>query len=233
MALINWPDGVGYAEFSEKPERARGPHVHRSAYTGAVHVSYGGGRRRRGVVVTPVQTRDGSIQPDISLMIQQISDPANQLRLERPQAVTSGTVTPSYLTAQVTRLVPPRRNERGVWQGWRIEWVAGAAAATSGGADTTAPTFVSAFIDGARLLVTYSETLDGMHVPSYRVSVDGVNAVLSGTRIAGATVVVTLQTAVVAGLTVTLTERTGGMRVRDTAGNEAARLGMTAVTNNT
>ena len=119
MAVIDWPAAFGYAEFSEQPHRSRGPYVHRSVFTGAVHVSYGGGSRRRGYVVTPVSTATGAVQPAITALVQQLSDPANQLRLHRPGAAAAG----PQMTANVTRIQPPERDERGVWRGWRLEFV--------------------------------------------------------------------------------------------------------------
>ncbi len=119
MAVIDWPAAFGYAEFSEQPHRSRGPYVHRSAFTGAVHVSYGGGRRRRGYVVTPASPANGEVQPAITALVQDLSDPANQLRLRRPGLAGLPAET---MTVHVTRIQPPERDERGVWRGWRLEF---------------------------------------------------------------------------------------------------------------
>ena len=123
MAVIRWPAEFGYEEYSEKPERSRGPYVHRSAFTGAVHVSYGGGRRRRGYVVTPVEKRSGAVQPAITALVQQLSDPANQLRLKPPRPIADGVPAADDLIVHVTRIQPPERDDRGVWRGWRLEFV--------------------------------------------------------------------------------------------------------------
>lgn len=119
MADIDWPEAFGYAAFSEQAIRSRGPHVHRSVYTGRPHVSYGGGRRRQGYVVTPVSTT-GMVQEEITALVQAISDPSNRLRLPLP---TTDTDVATWLTVHVTRIQPPERNERGTWRGWRLDWV--------------------------------------------------------------------------------------------------------------
>lgn len=118
MAVIDWPSEFGYAEISEMPERSRGPHVHRSVFTGKPHVSYGGGRRRRGYVVTPI-ANTGQTQALITSLVQKLSDPVNQLRLERPWV--SG--APERMTVHITRIQPPERDDRGIWRGWRLEFI--------------------------------------------------------------------------------------------------------------
>ena len=118
MAVIDWPATFGYAEFSEQPRRSRGPYVQRSAFTGKPHVSYGGGRRRHGRVVTPV-SRTGQVQTEITSLVQQLSDPANQLRFEMPRV--SGAA--QHLTVHVTNIRPPELDERGTWRGWVLEFV--------------------------------------------------------------------------------------------------------------
>ena len=128
MAIIDWPSAFGYAEFEEQPYRSRGPYVHRSVYTGAVHVSYGGGRRRHGSVTTPVSTATGVVQPEITALIAQVSDPANQLRLPRPLVRGRG-ISFDPMVVHVTRIRPPERDERGVWRGWQLEFIEIGAAA--------------------------------------------------------------------------------------------------------
>lgn len=117
MAVVAWPAAFGYAEFSEAPRRSRGPYVHRGVYDGTIHVSYGGGRRRRGHVITPV-SRTGAVQTAITALVQDVSDPANQMRIARP-GVAAGT----DIVVQVTGIRPPARDERGAWRGWRLDFV--------------------------------------------------------------------------------------------------------------
>ena len=120
MAVIDWPASLGYAEYSATPVHSRGPFVNRSAYTGKPHVAYGGGTRLRGYVVTPIAEARGTVAPEITRLIQTLSDPSNQLNLRIPGTET----TPSTVElVQPTRITPPERNAQGVWQGWRIDFI--------------------------------------------------------------------------------------------------------------
>ncbi|MEJ6020893.1 SwmB domain-containing protein [Ramlibacter sp. PS4R-6] len=121
----------------------------------------------------------------------------------------------------------------------------GATAVTNNTPDTTAPVFASATVNGATLVMTYTEltTLDAGHAPAagaFAVKVGGVARTVDTVSVnAGAkTVTLTLASAVTNGqaVTVAYTDPTGGNDVnaiQDAAGNDAATLAATAVTNNT
>ncbi|TLU87542.1 MAG: hypothetical protein FDX21_01535 [Chlorobium sp.] len=108
-------------------------------------------------------------------------------------------------------------------------------------ADTTAPVFVSAGVNGTTLVMTYSDTnnLDATHPPlstAFNVS----NHAVTGVAVDGVakTVTLTLGTAVVYGeaVTVSYTDPTTGndvSAIQDLAGNDAATLIGRSVTNNT
>ena len=108
--------------------------------------------------------------------------------------------------------------------------------------DTTAPSLVSATVNGATLVLTYNEALDPNSVPdsgnAWGVRVAGL---LVGARnnvaISGRKVTLTLASAVTRGQTVTITYDTsiaGTNPIQDLAGNDAATfLTARAVTNNT
>nr|WP_246371114.1 DUF4347 domain-containing protein [Phenylobacterium haematophilum] len=112
-------------------------------------------------------------------------------------------------------------------------------------ADVTAPAFVSAAVNGATLVMTYNEanTLDAVNGPaagSFAVMADGASVNVNSVAVnAGAkTVTLTLQSAVTAGqaVTVAYTDPSGGddaNAIQDAAGNDAASLPSTSVTNNT
>jgi uncharacterized repeat protein (TIGR02059 family) len=109
------------------------------------------------------------------------------------------------------------------------------------GGDTTAPTFVSAAVDttGTSLTLTYSEALDGTHPPAvgdFTVTADGQVVTVTGVTVVGSTVVLTLGTAVTAGqaVEVSYTDPTAGNdlnAIQDAAGNDAASLPATPVSN--
>ncbi|WP_308464226.1 SwmB domain-containing protein, partial [Acinetobacter bereziniae] len=109
------------------------------------------------------------------------------------------------------------------------------------GGDTTAPTFVSAAVDttGTSLTLTYSEALDGTHPPAvgdFTVTAGGQVVTVTNVAVVGSTVVLTLGTAVTAGQAVEVgyTDPTAGNDVnaiQDLAGNDAATLPTTSVTN--
>jgi uncharacterized repeat protein (TIGR02059 family) len=105
--------------------------------------------------------------------------------------------------------------------------------------DTTPPVFGSASVNGSTLVLTYSDVnnLDAAHAPS-----GGAFAVsghtVSGVAVSANTVTLTLATGVAHGeaVTVAYTDPTSGNdvnAVQDVAGNDAASLAATAVTNNT
>lgn len=112
--------------------------------------------------------------------------------------------------------------------------------------DTTPPVFDAATIDGDTLVLAYTEinALDADVAPprasSFAVVVGGVPAVIDAVAVDAAanTVTLTLATAATFGqaVTVAYTDPTGGddfRALQDTAGNDAASLPATAVTNET
>ena len=119
MAIIDYPSGLGYGSLTLSEQIPRGPHVHRSVYTGTLHTSYGGHPRYVGVLVTPISAHDGSEHLGIVEMVESISDSRNQLRILRP--TTDG--TEHSIVVQPLRITPPQRDDRGVWSGWTIEFV--------------------------------------------------------------------------------------------------------------
>ncbi len=111
--------------------------------------------------------------------------------------------------------------------------------------DGTAPVFASAAVTGNQLVMTYTEanTLDATNTPAasaFAVTTAGSPNAVTGVAInaAARTVTLTLTTAVTTGqaVTVAYTDPTGGndtAAIQDAAGNDAASLAATAVTNNT
>ena len=108
--------------------------------------------------------------------------------------------------------------------------------------DTTAPLFQSASVNGNTLTLTYSEALDPAHLPArgnFAVTAGGVTAGVNAVGVAGNTVVLTLAAPVAAGAAVTVayTDPNVGIddpaAIQDLAGNDAATLGLTSVTNAT
>lgn len=107
--------------------------------------------------------------------------------------------------------------------------------------DTTAPVFTSAAVNGSTLVMNYSDTNNlnaGSPPPASAFSVSG--HAVSGVAVneAAKTVTLTLGTAAINGevVTVAYTDPTAGNDVnaiQDLAGNDAASLGVTTVTNNT
>jgi len=108
-------------------------------------------------------------------------------------------------------------------------------------ADTAAPVFVSASTgaDGTTVTLTYSEALDAANPPiagSFVLNVNGVAATIANVLVSGNSVVLTLDTPVANGASVTVayTDPSGsndGSAIQDTAGNDAASLPATGVTN--
>uniref|UniRef100_UPI00258CF454 Ig-like domain-containing protein n=1 Tax=Acinetobacter sp. TaxID=472 RepID=UPI00258CF454 len=107
--------------------------------------------------------------------------------------------------------------------------------------DVTNPQFQSASIDssGTHLTLTYSEALDGNHPPAvgdFTVTVGGQVVTVTAVTVVGSTVVLSLGTPVTAGQAVTVgyTDPTAGNdlnAIQDLAGNDAASLPATPVTN--
>ena len=105
--------------------------------------------------------------------------------------------------------------------------------------DTTAPTVVSAEVNGTELTLTFSEDLDPDSTPApdaFTVLADAVRHYAAAVVIAGRTVTLTLDTAVVHGQAVTVAyTRPAANRLRDRAltPNEVVNLSGIFVTNNT
>ncbi|CAN7603326.1 SwmB domain-containing protein [Phenylobacterium sp. LjRoot164] len=111
--------------------------------------------------------------------------------------------------------------------------------------DTAAPAFVSASVNGATLVITYSDAslLDAAHAPAagaFSVMVGGAPVSVTAVAVNGAahTVTLTLATPVAAGAAVTVAyaDPTGGddaHAIQDIGGNDAASLAAASVTNNT
>ncbi|WP_151959447.1 SwmB domain-containing protein, partial [Acinetobacter bereziniae] len=109
------------------------------------------------------------------------------------------------------------------------------------GTDTTPPIFVSATVDntGTQLVLTYNKDLDSANLPlinSFAVTADGQIVAVTGVSVNGSTVVLTLGTPVTAGQAVEVgyTDPTAGNdpnAIQDIAGNDAATLPPTSVSN--
>ena len=107
---------------------------------------------------------------------------------------------------------------------------------TGGTTDVTPPTLSGATVNGSTLVLTYNEALDGASVPApgdFAVTADGSPIDVQEVNVAGATVTLTLATAVEATQTVTLAYTPGANPIQDAAGNDAALLSRQTVTNNT
>lgn len=111
-----------------------------------------------------------------------------------------------------------------------------------GGGDTVAPVFQSAAIntDGSKLIMTYDGALSGTTAATtaFTVKVDGADNAVTAVTIDGSTVQLTLTTPVSKGQAVTVAyddPSTGNdsHAIQDAAGNDAATLAATAVTNGT
>ena len=111
------------------------------------------------------------------------------------------------------------------------------AAETAHAVDTAAPTLTGATVNGSSLVLTYNEDLDASSTPAndaYTIAVsDGMVPMVTGTTISGAMATLTLNPAVTRGLTVTVSYTPGSAPLQDTAGNDAAGLTTTSVTNDT
>ena len=96
--------------------------------------------------------------------------------------------------------------------------------------DTEGPVLSGAVVDGAALTLTYNENLDTASVPAagdFTVTVAGSGRTVSAVRVSGATITLTLASAV------TVSYAAGTNPVQDASGNDAAGLTNRAVTNNT
>ncbi len=120
-----------------------------------------------------------------------------------------------------------------------------ATAVTNNTPDTTAPVLNTATVTGNQLVLTYTEasTLDAGHPPGigdFAVTAGGTGNAVTGVTVdaTAKTVTLTLTTAVASGQTVTVayTDPTAGNdanAIQDAAGNDAASLTASPVTNNT
>ncbi|RUS42621.1 SwmB domain-containing protein [Cohnella sp. AR92] len=102
------------------------------------------------------------------------------------------------------------------------------------GSDTTAPSFVSAAMDGMSVVLTYNEELDKDSVPSpanYYVTVNDVAVQVSSVEVAGKQVWVKLQKSVAVGQKVMIAYTVFSNPLMDLSGNRAASLGSTTVSN--
>ena len=107
------------------------------------------------------------------------------------------------------------------------------ATSSGGGGDLNPPVFQSASVNGAALTMTYNESLNTGSVPANGdFAISGGHSV-TGRNVTGSTVVLTLSPAVVNGETITLSYTKGTNPIEDVAGNDAANLVNSAVTNNT
>ena len=100
--------------------------------------------------------------------------------------------------------------------------------------DTTPPVIQSAVANGSTLTMTYNELLNTASVPAIGdIAVNGGHSV-TGVNVTGATVVLTLSPAVIAGETgLTLSYTKGASPIEDIALNDAENLVTFAVTNST
>ena len=104
---------------------------------------------------------------------------------------------------------------------------AGLSAQTVTIVDTMAPVIRGATVEGTTLILTYSEALDGTSTPvasDFTVTVDGSARTVSSVAISGATVTLTLASAVTPGQAVTVAYTSGTNPIEDAAGNDAADL---------
>ncbi len=102
--------------------------------------------------------------------------------------------------------------------------------------DTVIPALSSATVNGTNLVLTYNESLDTTSTPglgTFTVKVNNSTATISSVTISGSAVTLTLASAVTADQTVTVSYALQGTNLlRDLAGNNAAALTNSSVTNN-
>ena len=141
------------------------------------------------------------------------------------------------LTSGIRYEVRVRANNRQGTTVHRGAWSPAASFTTRGTPDTTAPSLVSAAVNGRTLVLTYDEALDPNSVPrgaALRVSLGGSLVSLRSVTIRGRTVTLTLSVAANHGETETVSYVVPATNpIRDLAGNAAAALTNQAVTNNT
>ncbi|WP_182422050.1 Ig-like domain-containing protein [Aureimonas sp. ME7] len=107
--------------------------------------------------------------------------------------------------------------------------------------DATRPTFTSATVNGATLTLTYGEALSTTSAGSsaFTVLANGVPVAVDAVSASGTTVTLTLASAVASGATVTVAyadpdpSSDNTFAIQDAAGNDAATLTETSVTNTT
>ena len=102
--------------------------------------------------------------------------------------------------------------------------------------DTGAPALSSASVNTITLTLTYGESLNTGSIPaanSFAIDVDGSPMTVNSVDVTGATVVLTLDTSVGDGTTVTLDYTAGAAPIQDIAGNGAPNFSGESVTNNT
>ena len=107
----------------------------------------------------------------------------------------------------------------------------------NGGTDATPPLLTGATVTGSTLVLTYDEALDGASVPpapgAFVVTAAGNTITVQGVRVAGATVTLTLATAVEVNQAVTVDYTPGTNPIQDEAGIDAVPLSGQTVTNTT
>ena len=99
--------------------------------------------------------------------------------------------------------------------------------------DMRPPTLSQATVNGSMLVLTYDETLDDESTPApsdFVVTAAGSTVGVNAVSVIGATVTLTLATAVEAGQTVTVGYTPGTNPIQDAAGNDAAPLAANPVT---
>ncbi len=147
--------------------------------------------------------------------------------------------TTAQMRTQATQLYA----EVGVNEQLFSDWEAALLPLSALAADLTPPSFVGAQVDGATLVLTYSEALDAQRGPTrgqFVVLVDGLLVKVRAVHVdsLSGTVTLTLRDAVAVGqsVTVSYTDRSladDRKAIQDLSGNDAANLLPTAVTNNT
>ncbi|WP_210253442.1 Ig-like domain-containing protein [Antarcticirhabdus aurantiaca] len=120
---------------------------------------------------------------------------------------------------------------------------AGATVSSNYVIDTAAPAFASATVNGTALVLTYDEALDAANPPpasAFAVQAGGASVTINAVAVDASTgtVTLTLASGVANGqaVTVAYTDPTAGndaSAIQDAAGNDAASLPATSVTNNT
>ncbi len=112
------------------------------------------------------------------------------------------------------------------------------AAETTHAVDTAAPTLTVATINGSSMVLTYNEALNPSSTPAnvaYTIGVSGTGTAPTVTEItiSNTRAILSLSAAITRGVTVTVSYTPGSTPLRDTAGNDAAGLTTSPVTNAT